>query len=562
MKVLIPAVNAHYSHTCLAAYILKTQLTEAGIPCSVQESTINDRTRDTVTAILAAAPTHVLFPVYIWNSEKVRAVAGDVRELLPDAFLAAGGPEALSPEFSGSVAFDALIDGECEGSITGFLLQHPSRPFPGGGPRLVNFGRADFAETPFPYTREELQGFSTKIAYYESIRGCPYSCGYCASGSRQASSCRRKALDTVLKDLDRFLEHPPRMVKFVDRTFNLYNDHARGIWTYLAGLPDSAPPLTFHFELHPGRITPDDIELLRELPPRRVQVEVGIQSVTGEVLTACRRGGQSDWPGIRENLLKLNRLSNVRTHLDQIVGLPFSDPVEAARSFEEILSTGPRYFQLGFLKVLHHTEFYDRKGDFGFIHSMSPPYEVYRTKWMDPSDLALFHRIEWAVDALYNSGNFRRVMTLVLEKGAYIFFREFTGVHLKDADKDVPPKKWEALSVSVMNTCDALGYGKEALDLLRLDWCAVCPSALYPGQLKPCADGEMEQERLKVWEQLKEEGFSRVPGGFSMRIYNKSILYLAATSQGIAAAGGRKVLFIPAEKDPAQEKLSLVIDPP
>ena len=560
MKVLIAAINAKYSHTCLAAYILKTQLALHGIECTVFEASINDRLRDVAYTLFSASPTHILFPMYIWNRESVLSLAADIRMLLPGSVIIAGGPEAASPGIQTSPLFDAVIDGECENSIAPYLLDTADKKAGTPTPELVSFPPSDFAHTPFPYNSGELASFNTKIAYYESIRGCPYTCGYCISGSSSHSACRRKSLEAVIKDVDRFLEHPPGMVKFVDRTFNLYRDHAHGIWTYLSSLPADAPDLTFHFELHPGRITDEDIAVLGELPHGRVQVEVGVQSVTPQVLKASGRGGQSDWTAVKEMLIKLNKLPNVRTHLDQILGLPFSDAKESAHSMDEILSTRPRYFQLGFLKILHNTDFKRNAGKMGIIHAQAPPYEIYRTNWLTENEVALFHRIEWAVDALHNGGEFPNTLAYLCKGGSFEFYRAFASAYVPDDYRTAASKKWDRLADAILGLFQMSDDAAVVADLLRLDWCLVSKSSLYPEGIEPYPRAQVDAERAAVWASIKGSGFKGLPPGFSMRLYNKSILFSASTKEGKISAGGMRILFIPDESSEEKAKIKYPIN--
>ena len=548
MNVLILSINAAYSHSSLSAFILKSALRREGIRTSVLEAVINDPLRRIVTAAAARKPTHILLPSYIWNARKMEAFARDIRLLLPDTVLIAGGPQSYTfdaPEdFKG--LFDIVVRGECEGEIGTLLKSRPGRP---ESPLLLSFEPPDFKNLPFPYTEEDLESLSNRIAYYESIRGCPYTCGYCISGSECTGrkSLSFKDPDDVFKDIDMFLAAPPKMVKFVDRTFNVRADHAHRIWTHLADLPADAPRLTFQFELHPGRITNEDIRILKEMPAGRVQLEIGVQSVTPEVLNESGRRGQDDWPGIKGILSELNGLDNIRTHLDQIVGLPLSDFKEAEHSMNQIMGTRPGYFQLGFLKIIPGTDFERKKKEYGFVHSAEPPYEVYKTKWMDETGIEDFKKAEWSVDALYNGGGFQRSLPYLTSRGSFLFFRGFYDRYVETLGESgqSPSKQWNSLALCILDMFRNSEDFDYIRDLVMLDWCDRSGSGLYPPGISPRDKKEMERKREAVWKILKKNDFEGLPRDFSMRLYNKSILYLPVTQKAAEIAGGKTVLFIP-----------------
>ena len=112
----------------------------------------------------------------------------------------------------------------------------------------------DLSEIPFVY-QEGIEDFESRILYYESSRGCPFSCSYCLSSIDK--KLRFRSLDLVRKELQFFLDHRVPQVKFVDRTFNCRHSHAWAIWNYL--LEHDNGVTNFHFEIAADLLREEDI---------------------------------------------------------------------------------------------------------------------------------------------------------------------------------------------------------------------------------------------------------------------------------------------------------------
>lgn len=210
----------------------------------------------------------------------------------------------------------------------------------------------DMDSIPFLY--DDLKPFENKILYYETSRGCPYQCSYCLSSIER--QVRLRDIRVVERELQFFLDHNVKQVKFVDRTFNCNHKHAMAIWEYLRKHDNGVT--NFHFEISADILREEEIALLNSLRPGLAQLEIGVQSVNQETLKAVRR--VMDVDRLERTVAAIRRGSNVHLHLDLIAGLPYEDYESFGTSFNRVYRMRPEQLQLGFLKVLKGSGMWER----------------------------------------------------------------------------------------------------------------------------------------------------------------------------------------------------------
>ena len=262
----------------------------------------------------------------------------------------------------------------------------------------------DLSELPFLY--QDLSAFTNRILYYESSRGCPFSCAYCLSGKEHG--VRYRDLSLVRKELQFFLDRKVKQVKFVDRTFNADPERALAIWRYIKDHDNGIT--NFHFEIEADRMTPEEFRLLEGFRPGLIQMEIGVQSANPMTLKSVHRNTSLE--AVERMMKILVPPQNINLHLDLIAGLPWEDRESFRHSFQKVYEMRPHQFQLGFLKLLPGTELYERREEYGLICSDTAPYEVLQTKWLSFEELALLHRISDRIEEFLNSQGFRRSLPL------------------------------------------------------------------------------------------------------------------------------------------------------
>ena len=423
MKVLLAAINAKYIHSNLGIYSLKTygekMLKEWGLAeqaeISLAEYTINHQMEQILQDIYKRKPDVIGFSCYIWNISYVKVILADIKKVLPDVKIWAGGPEVsyhgeaflkeepavdLVMMGEGEITFahflKALLEGEDLKQVPGLMVRNADGTFTDTGFRQV----MDMSQIPFPYAFMDMKELEHRIIYYESSRGCPFSCAYCLSSIDK--KLRFRSLDLVLPELEWFLQAKVPQVKFVDRTFNCKKSHAMAIWQYIRDHDNGVT--NFHFEIAADLLDKDELDLLSTMRPGLVQLEIGVQSTNEKTLEAIRR--KTDIEEIREITETINSWHNIHQHLDLIAGLPWEDLESFKKSFNDVYEMEPEQLQLGFLKVVKGSYMEELIPTCDLLYSAAPPYEVLCTKWLSYGDVLELKDIEEMTEVHYNSRQF------------------------------------------------------------------------------------------------------------------------------------------------------------
>ena len=423
MKVLLAAINAKYIHSNLGIYSLKTygekMLKEWGLAeqaeISLAEYTINHQMEQILQDIYKRKPDVIGFSCYIWNISYVKVILADIKKVLPDVKIWAGGPEVsyhgeaflkeepavdLVMMGEGEITFahflKALLEGEDLKQVPGLMVRNADGTFTDTGFRQV----MDMSQIPFPYAFMDMKELEHRIIYYESSRGCPFSCAYCLSSIDK--KLRFRSLDLVLPELEWFLQAKVPQVKFVDRTFNCKKSHAMAIWQYIRDHDNGVT--NFHFEIAADLLDKDELDLLSTMRPGLVQLEIGVQSTNEKTLEAIRR--KTDIEEIREITETINSWHNIHQHLDLIAGLPWEDLESFKKSFNDVYEMETEQLQLGFLKVLKGSYMEELIPTCDLLYSAAPPYEVLCTKWLSYGDVLELKDIEEMTEVHYNSRQF------------------------------------------------------------------------------------------------------------------------------------------------------------
>lgn len=417
MKILLTAVNARYIHSNLAVYSLKASVPEYDGEIGIAEYTINQTADEILMDVYGRNPDLVCISCYLWNIDYVGVLVHELPKILPGVQIWLGGPE---------VSYDAEDVLERYPPVKGVMCGEGEETFReltayyhGNGSleeiRGIVYRKEDgtAARTParpvmdlnrVPFVYRDIENFRNRIVYYESGRGCPFSCSYCLSSIDKC--VRFRDMDLVKKELQFFIDRGVPQVKFVDRTFNCRHDHAMAVWTYIK--EHDRGITNFHFEVAADLLNQEETELIRSMRPGLIQLEIGVQSVNPETIREIRR--VMDPALVKDVVLQLGENRNVHRHLDLIAGLPYEDYDSFAVSFNEVYSMRPDQLQLGFLKVLKGSFMHENAGAYGLVWQDRPPYEVLSTRWLAYSDVVRLKRIEEMTEVYYNSGQFSETM--------------------------------------------------------------------------------------------------------------------------------------------------------
>ncbi len=419
MKILLIAINAKYIHSNLAIYCLRACAGEQKEQVELAEYTINHQKEDILADIYKRKPDVAAFSCYIWNRDYVLSLIRDLSLLCPEVPIWVGGPEVSYdavqflrdyPQVTGVMAgegersFQALAEyyvKKTEGSlgkIRGLTWRGENGDIYENSPaELMNLD-----EIPFVY--EKIEAFGHKIIYYESSRGCPFSCSYCLSSIDK--SVRFRSLARVYQELQFFLDAKVPQVKFVDRTFNCNHRHAKAIWGYIAEHDNGIT--NFHFEIAADLLDEEERKLLASMRPGLVQLEIGVQSVN--LLTIHEIDRVMSLSRLKQTVAQIQAGKNVHQHLDLIAGLPYEDYESFVNSFNEVYGMRPQQLQLGFLKVLKGSKMHRKAKDYGIVYRQEPPYEVLCTRWISYEEIRKLKAVEEMVEVYYNSGQFENTI--------------------------------------------------------------------------------------------------------------------------------------------------------
>ena len=426
-KIVLATINAKYIHTNLAIrYMAKTLARMAPeMECLMKEWNIKHRFTDVLRELYQAQPDLLLFSIYVWNVDYTLKLIRELKKVLPNVRIVVGGPEVmyrketLLAEYS---EIESVLVGEGETALAEYLgiKLDPST--------LVGMTqKSELDYIPFPYDDDDIECTRNQILYYESSRGCPFACAYCMSSIDR--KVRYFSLTRVLSDIDFFMQRNVKLVKFVDRTFNLNPERTLAIWRHIFKTHNGIT--TFHFELAGDLLTPEALKLLQAAPPKALQFEVGVQSANLPTLKAINR--MTNLEKLKANLLEIG--DNIHIHVDLIAGLPLEDIETFGRSFDYAMNLKPEMLQLGFLKILCGTEMEClAKSDPGYIYLSHPPYEVIATPWLTFDDMMILKDIEKTVDIYYNSGRH------TLPDTSFAFFRDLAA-YLRQSGVYVDPRK-------------------------------------------------------------------------------------------------------------------------
>lgn len=420
MKIILAACNAKYIHSNLAVYDLQAYARLYQQHILLKEYTINQQKDEIMKDLYEEKPDVICFSCYIWNISFVKELAEDLKKVLPSVPFWAGGPEVsfdAEAFLADNPAFEGVMVGEGEETfleLAGYYVDHEKSleqirgiAFRKENQVLHNGWREimDLSKVPFPY--KDLQDFDHRIIYYESSRGCPFSCSYCLSSVDK--KLRFRSLDLVRKELQFFLDHKVPQVKFVDRTFNCKHDHAMAIWKYIVEHDNGIT--NFHFEIAADLLREEELELMATMRPGLIQLEIGVQSTNLQTLEAIHR--KTDFSRICQIVERIHSFGNIHQHLDLIAGLPYEDYDSFHHSFNDVYALRPQQFQLGFLKVLKGSLMKQMEKEYGIVHKEKEPYEVLSTNWITYEDVLNLKKVENMVEVYYNSGQFENSLKYV-----------------------------------------------------------------------------------------------------------------------------------------------------
>lgn len=485
MDNILVGINSKYVHTNLAIrYLKKFVIENSDHEIDIYENTINNNINKIIRDIVEKNPKNIFFSVYIWNVEMVLKIAKELKKILNEVNILLGGPEvSYIPRkiMEENKFIDGIMIGEGELILLSYLNKDNNKlgiyyrenneiKF-NGYEKLID----NLDIVPFPYTDKELEDIH-KIVYYESARGCPFNCSYCMSSIDK--SVRFFSLERTKKDLKKFIEIGTRLVKFVDRTFNLNKKRYLEIWKFL--LDNYRENIIFHFEINANIFDDEVLEFLKKVPKGFFQFEIGVQTINIDTMKSINR--KNDLKKLFHNVIEINK--NIHLHLDLIAGLPYENYETFGESFNYVYKTKCEMIQLGFLKILNGTEMETKVEEYDYKYVDYPPYEILFNKFLPYGDVCRLKDLEEVLDYYYNSQKFIKSLDFIISnfyKSPFKFFEEIGEYYKKNGYLDVAHKEVAIFNFFV-EFCKSKKFSKFSafLECLKFDYLMIKKPGYYP----------------------------------------------------------------------------------
>lgn len=472
MNCKLIAFNGRYIHSCLALFYVREEIRHHLPQAELEfcQFTINDPYYDTLLKISADEPQVIFFSVYIWNGELILRIINDLARMLPETILVLGGPQAAAYDRSELPDNCTVIRGEVEGLAASFYEDLRK------GSLAPEYDCTAGRPFPSPFNDDDLAGeLQNRHIYYESTRGCPFNCSYCLSSVERGVTW--KEIETVKQELALILKHRPKIIKFIDRTFNAKAERALEIWRFLAEQPGQT---VFHFEMAPDLFNEEMFAFLADLPAGRFQFELGIQSTNPATLAAVNRVMELD--KVDANLRRLSELNNIHLHADLILGLPEETAASFRQAINDVFKMAPHYIQMGLLKVLPSTAISSTPG---LVHCHQAPYQILATANMDQQTISHFYWLGECLEAFHNNRYFPSLFKYLREQ------EEDLCVFLEDLLQTCQEYNFFSLSTTQKLLNELLSKAVSARpdspllhELLRYDWLR-CGHRFLPACLDP-----------------------------------------------------------------------------
>ncbi len=524
MKILLVSLDSKFIHANLAVRYLRNFVLDDGYDIEIREFTINQK-EDYILGELYNSKADVFcFSCYIWNIEYIKEIAIILKEAMPNIKILCGGPEVSFEvqKFMEEETFvDYVISGEGEIPFKDFLHQiHSKKPkfkkvnglsYRENESIIINRNIEpiqDLDVIKYPYLEED--SFEEKIIYYESSRGCPFSCSFCMSSIDK--TMRNFSIERVKEDLGKLLKTNARQIKFVDRTFNANYKRSMEIMEFIKN--NNPKNMNIHFEITADIINEEFLNYLTNMPVNMFQFEIGIQSLNEETL--CEINRHMDIQKVYNVVSKIQENNNIHMHLDLIAGLPYENYESFKKSFDGIHALNVEKIQLGFLKVLKGTKIYEDKEKHKIKYRKTAPYETYCTKYITLGEMLKLKQIEELVDKYYNEKYFEKSLHYILEnmftESPFEFYEEFSAYWQTNELYKISHgrKKLYEILYKYMVYKDKIT--DEFISLLRYDFVYNNQREEIPTYLNRIAEEKfrIQKRSLAVDEKFKEKYFKHV----------------------------------------------------
>lgn len=436
MKVILSTLNAKYIHTSLAIRCLKAY-SERDFDIELAEYTIKDPVMNIVSDLYRRGADVIGFSCYIWNIEETIKVIDVLKKVMPEVKIVLGGPEvSYDTEYwmNRLQNVDFIVMGEGEETFHQLLQEIEGAgkfhfvyglAYRKGEEVILMPGRpkANLNELPSPHRfPEDIPELGKRIVYFETSRGCPFSCQFCLSSIEVG--VRYFDIEQTKSDLLYLIDNGAKLIKFVDRTFNIKRDYALEMFKFLI---ENHRGCVFQFEITADIMRPEVLDYLAEhAPPGIFRFEIGVQSTNDPTNELVKR--RQNFTKLTRTVTKVKESGKIDQHLDLIAGLPQEDYNTFRKTFNDVFALGPEELQLGFLKMLRGTGLRLDAEKYNYVYMDVAPYEMLSNDVLSFADVVRLKRLEDVLEKYWNAHRMDHTLHYLIERefpSAFDFFQEF-----------------------------------------------------------------------------------------------------------------------------------------
>lgn len=436
MKVIVTTLNAKYIHTSLSIRYLRAFCRD-DFDIDMTEYTIKDPAMNIVSDLFQRKPDVIGFSCYIWNIEQTFQVVSMLKKVMPDVKIILGGPEVsydVAEWMETKRDIDFIVFGEGEETFHHLLkeLQGEQKyhfvygtAYRKDEKVIVNPPRPklDLNSIPSPfYFEEDMADLGKRVTYFETSRGCPFSCQFCLSSIEVG--VRYFDIERTKRDIVHLIDHGAKLIKFVDRTFNIKRDYAMEMFEFLI---ENHRGCVFQFEITADIMRPEVLDYLAEnAPPGIFRFEIGVQSTNDATNDIVQR--KQNFAKLSRTVTKVKESGKIDQHLDLIAGLPEEDYDSFRTTFNDVFALEPEELQLGFLKMLRGTGMRNMAEQYGYKYMDHAPYEILENRVLPFADIVRIKRVEDVLEKYWNAHRMDATLRYLIAKefdSAFDFFQAF-----------------------------------------------------------------------------------------------------------------------------------------
>jgi anaerobic magnesium-protoporphyrin IX monomethyl ester cyclase len=437
MNVICSTLNAKFIHTNLAIRLLKAY-SAPEFNIQLKEYTVKDPAFTIVSDLFQQNPAVIGFSCYIWNIEETIKIINSLKKINPSVLIVLGGPEVSYdtvewmqkiPEVDfivsgdGELTFKRLLfeiekDGDFQ-SIPGITYRNKEQI-------VINpqTNELNIKEIPSPYRfKEDITHLSKRITYFETSRGCPFTCQYCQSSIEVGVQYFDR--EKVKDDLRFLMANGAKTIKFLDRTFNINRSYAMEIFHFL--IDEHVPGTVFQFEITADIMRPEVLEFLNQEAPKGLfRFEIGVQSTNEHTNELVKR--KQDFSKLTRTVKMIKEAGKIDLHLDLIAGLPEEDYVSFRKSFNDVFELRPEELQLGFLKMLRGTGLRLQAPQWDYKYMEYSPYEIFSNNRLSFADVIKIKHVEDILEKFWNAHRMDQTIEFLVTQvflSPFDFFQEF-----------------------------------------------------------------------------------------------------------------------------------------